>query len=122
MTKVFSNIIHRIFSHVGPVSNLDSCWEWKGNASGGKHGGYGRIKINGKDINVTRVVYEYFKGEIPRRHYIMHTCDNPPCINPRHLIAGTPSDNMYDMHRKLRHPKNKNTNQFTEVKQDEKIL
>lgn len=44
-----------------------------------------------------RCVYEYFNGEIPNDMEIRHTCDNPRCINPKHLIIGTHTENMHDM-------------------------
>jgi DNA-directed RNA polymerase specialized sigma subunit len=34
---------------------------------------------------------------------ILHSCDNPPCCNPRHLIKGTQADNIEDMVTKARH-------------------
>jgi hypothetical protein len=33
---------------------------------------------------------------------ILHTCDNPPCINPEHLVLGTQSENVADMYLKGR--------------------
>lgn len=34
---------------------------------------------------------------------IRHTCDNPRCVNPDHLLAGTQADNMHDMAVRKRH-------------------
>lgn len=46
--------------------------------------------------------FEYHVGPIPAGMWVMHSCDNPPCVNPAHLSVGTPRDNALDMHRKGR--------------------
>ena len=51
---------------------------------------------------IHRVSYEFFKGRIPTGASVMHLCDNPKCINPNHLVAGSHADNMADMARKKR--------------------
>jgi hypothetical protein len=33
---------------------------------------------------------------------VMHTCDNPQCVNPEHLRLGTQKENIMDMHQKKR--------------------
>lgn len=39
----------------------------------------------------------------------MHSCDNPPCVNPSHLSVGTSSDNHLDAAAKGRIPGNRTT-------------
>jgi hypothetical protein len=76
-----------------------SCYLWTG-ASDGK--GRGKVSIRGKQYRIARLVYEYHKGQIEEGFYVLHTCDNENCVNPRHLEAGTQSDNMKDMYNKQR--------------------
>lgn len=49
-----------------------------------------------------RLSYEDFWGDIPRGFIVMHTCDNPSCINPLHLRLGTRGNNLKDAYDKGR--------------------
>lgn len=64
--------------------------------------GYGRINRDGKLVRLHRAVWERDHGPIHAGKVIMHTCDNPPCINPAHLAIGTQPQNIADMDRKGR--------------------
>ena len=76
------------------------CIEWQGSINGN---GYGEIVRDGKSSYMHRYAYEREHGPIPAGHVIRHTCDNPPCVNPDHLIPGTHHDNAMDAYKRLRH-------------------
>lgn len=59
--------------------------------------GYPRIRKDGKDIRLSRLMYSMFNGRIPEGKCVMHTCDNSLCINPSHLTVGSQRDNLMDM-------------------------
>jgi hypothetical protein len=69
------------------------CWEWRG----GRHSaGYGEFKRGGLG-RAHRYSFALHYGEIPDGLHVLHKCDNPGCVNPGHLYAGTHQQNMRDM-------------------------
>lgn len=69
------------------------CWQ-----ANGFQNEDGYVVWNSRGVKVTahRVSHEFFRGAIPKGLEVRHRCDNPPCINPEHLEAGTHSENMID--------------------------
>ena len=57
---------------------------------------YGRVPIDGGETTAHRLSYRYFRGEIFDAMDVLHSCDNPPCYNPKHLYLGTDRDNQRD--------------------------
>ena len=62
-----------------------------------KQNGYAEVRRDGKKIRLHRWAWETANGPIPKGMYVMHTCDNPECINPEHLKIGFPHENVADM-------------------------
>lgn len=84
------------------TQKTDSCWLWTGLKT---DLGYGRIRVDGQTVKAHRVSFQLANPDTPltSADAILHSCDNPSCVNPDHLIKGTQLDNIADMRRKMRH-------------------
>lgn len=77
------------------------CWDWNGYChayrnmpEGGR--GYPTASYRGKNWRLSRLMLTLTQRPLVAGEVAMHTCDNPPCINPEHLKIGTYTDNMRD--------------------------
>ena len=98
----------------------DCCWNWKASK---KTSGYGQINWGDKPYRTNRISYIIFNGLIPYNQIVRHTCDNPSCVNPKHLILGTNYDNLIDMVKRNRQGSQKlNEKEVIEIKKELKNL
>ena len=80
------------------VDKSIDCWTW---TAGKMPTGYGMFNVNGKNYGAHRISV-VLDGRDPTGYVVMHTCDNPSCVRPDHLIVATQKDNMIDMSKKGR--------------------
>lgn len=86
----------------------DECWEWTGRVCPKGYGYFDRRrgrKCKWKE-RAHRHAWSLVNGEIPKGLHVLHRCDNPKCVNPRHLFLGTHRENMQDKVRKGRQARN----------------
>jgi len=94
---MFSKKTMKSFEAKYEVIEDTGCWEWTASQA---RGGYGQFTTSVKDgrtwYRAHRFSYTAHKGEIPEGMVVMHSCDNPCCVNPEHLSVGTHADNIRD--------------------------
>ena len=84
------------------IDPISGCWVWQRTRCTGGYGQissklFGRVSRNQiRHISAHRASWLGFKGDIPGRLWVLHRCDNPPCVNPEHLFLGTALDNTHD--------------------------
>jgi len=78
----------------------EECWPWKGTVT---EKGYGRTEIKNKNYYAHRVIFDLVNPGIiqlrdngSKEQCVRHTCDNPICCNPKHLLLGNHQQNMDD--------------------------
>lgn len=83
------------------VLKTGQCWLWTGVKT---PQGYGMIRRPGdrRSTLASHISYEMHYGPIPDDTWVLHRCDNPPCVRPDHLFLGNRMDNVRDMWEKGR--------------------
>ena len=94
----FSNLKENFLSRIEPEPN-SGCWLWMGYRS---PKGYGRFSPHDQfSIRAHVMAWLFYRG--PSVGWVLHRCDNPPCVNPDHLFLGDHGTNMRDCAAKGRH-------------------
>jgi hypothetical protein len=91
--RTFEESLQLILKNVD--NNDKNCWIWRGH----RRKKFGTIYLRNREIAVHRIIYEKFKGPIPKGLLIRHTCNNSLCCNPEHLIAIT-SEELGEINKK----------------------
>lgn len=104
--KQFENFVSKV-NKDGPLpdqsnphyAGLGKCWIWKDHKL---KGGYGQFRVGNSRVAAHRLSYLLKYQKIPEGSCICHRCDNPSCVNPSHLFAGSFKDNSQDRTKKGR--------------------
>lgn len=96
---MIADFFERYFDRISPEPN-SGCHLWTGSAL---PSGYGTLTFEGGSYYAHRCAYECEHGEGSADGLVIrHRCDNPPCVNPDHLLGGTHADNAQDAIRRGR--------------------
>lgn len=90
-------LVERFWEKV-QIGDADDCWPWTAACDQWGYGIFGSADLP--------TPFAHRIGFYLTYHYwppvVMHSCDNPPCVNPKHLLPGTHALNVADRDRKGR--------------------
>ena len=71
------------------------CWTWTSSVDKDGYGIFRGVVSENGYTRAHRFSYAFHTGEIiPDGIMVLHSCDNPRCVNPDHLSLGTGTDNQ----------------------------
>lgn len=106
LLPVTAKVMDRFWAKVEKRGD-DQCWPWTGSKN---ERGYGSMGHCGRLRKATHISYEIAnRSPFPAGMVARHTCDNPSCVNPAHIIPGTLRENAMDMVDRRRHHANRRT-------------
>lgn len=95
LQNLYAQVLNRV-----RLDDPDACWPWPGNVNPQGYGLVCNKLVKGKKSLTHRVAYAAVYGQPTQ--CILHTCDNPPCCNPRHLQEGSRAQNAKQRDQQLR--------------------
>ena len=78
------------------IREAGQCWPWIAGLTSTGYGQFGPGR-GAKPIGAHRMAYILTVGPVTPEERVRHSCDNPICVNPDHLLKGTQADNVRDM-------------------------